>query len=1028
MGGLPKPPQSGCRTKDFHFMKCGLGVRRPYNVAGAPSHLFIRTVQHGPPTSSAVLANSLPSVIARTLDDGSAQVQRFQYNSKGKPTLTVDPLNRTNQFTYAANGIDLIETRHVVGATTELLGAVSYNSQHLPLRATNAAGKVTSFGYNAYGQLTSLTNAKGETVTMSYDGNGFLTNVVGSLPNSKVSFTYDSTNHVRTVTDSQGYTITNSYDNLDRLIRVEYPDGTSEVTVYDKLDATMVKNRRNQWSRTIYDATRQPIVTADALGRLTYFDWCACGSLGSITDPMGRVTSWVRDIQGRVQSKYYPDLTHVDYAYETKSGRLKSITDAKNQTKAFTYNTDNTLRQITYSNAVVATPSVSFTYDTNYVRVLTMTDGIGTTTYSYNPINGSLGAGMLASIDGPLSNDTITYRYDELGRVTNQAINNVGVNVTYDSIGRVTVMTNALGTFTNTYDTNTLMLTSVAYPNGQSMNLSYFGNDHDRRLQTIWNKKGDGTTISKFDYTYDSDGQIQTWQQELGGVSTNIYNFTYDPVDQLLHGSLSNAVTGALIKQFFYQYDTAGNRTAEQIDMASASASFNNLNQMTSRTNGGAIQFKGSLNEGGTVNVAGKAAIMLTSNRFVGYGVATNGTNPVVLSATDYSSNTTNKTYQIVVTNNTVTKTLSYDLNGNLTNEVSATQTNTYEWDAADRMVARTSATNRSEFTYDGMSRCVRIVEKTNGVVASDKRFVWCGMRRCEERDSTGGTVTKRFFGAGEQISGANYYFTVDHLGSIREMSDTSGVVRARYDYDPYGRRTKPAGDLEADFGSTGHYLHQASGLYFAPLRSYDPDSARWLSRDPIQEGGGINLYAYVGNNPVNKVDPDGRLAWVPFLIAAFVWGAVMAEETANAPAPGDPTYGPLTVGDRVLAGTVNMVCGGALRGAGVLTSKAAGALKGCPTTPPEMVGGGKGIVYDGEVVAHAPLEAVTSHEQLAIRSGTLLQPPKAGTPGLLIEGAEAFTYVANGSKVLVTGSMNFNMTVSVNTVEVVTFYVNGRK
>ncbi len=802
--------------------------------------------------------NSLPSVIARALDDGSTQVQRFQYNSKGKPTLTVDPLNRTNQFTYAANGIDLIETRHVVGATTELLAAVSYNSQHLPLRATNAAGKVTAFGYNAYGQLTSLTNAKGETVTMSYDANGFLTNVVGSLPNSKVSFTYDSTNHVRTVTDSQGYTITNSYDNLDRLIRVEYPDGTSELTIYDKLDATMVKNRRNQWSRTIYDATRQPIVTADALGRLTYFDWCACGSLGSITDPMGRVTSWVRDIQGRVQSKYYPDLTHVDYAYETKSGRLKSITDARNQTKAFTYNTDNTLRQITYSNAVVATPSVSFTYDTNYVRVLTMTDGIGTTTYSYNPINGSLGAGMLASIDGPLSNDTITYRYDELGRVTNQAINNVGVNVTYDSIGRVTVMTNALGTFTNTYDTNTLMLTSVAYPNGQSMNLSYFGNDHDRRLQTIWNKKGNGTTISKFDYTYDSDGQIQTWQQELGGVSTNVYNFTYDPVDQLLHGSLSNAVTGALIKQFFYQYDAAGNRTAEQIDMASASASFNNLNQMTSRTNGGAIQFKGSLNEGGTVNVAGKAAIMLTSNRFVGYGVATNGTNSVVLSATDYSNNTTNKTYQIVVTNNAVAKTLGYDLNGNLTNEVSATQTNTYEWDAADRMVARTSGTNRSEFTYDGMSRCVRIVEKTNGVVDSDKRFVWCSLQRCEERDSSGATVTKRFFGRGEQINGGNYYFSVDHLRSVREMSDSSGVVRAKYEYDPYGRRTKLTGDLEADFDFTGYYVHLPTGLCLAPLRSYDPDLARWLSQDPIKEIGGLNLYGYVRNNPINLVDPAG--------------------------------------------------------------------------------------------------------------------------------------------------------------------------
>jgi RHS repeat-associated protein len=127
-----------------------------------------------------------------------------------------------------------------------------------------------------------------------------------------------------------------------------------------------------------------------------------------------------------------------------------------------------------------------------------------------------------------------------------------------------------------------------------------------------------------------------------------------------------------------------------------------------------------------------------------------------------------------------------------------------------------------------------------------------------EERDASG-NVTKRFFGnAGEQIAGTNYYYTTDHLGSVREMTDSSGAIRARYDYDPYGRITKVSGDLESDFGYAGYYRHQASGLNATLYRFYDPEIGRWLSRDPLGEEGGLNLYAYVENDPVNWIDPLG--------------------------------------------------------------------------------------------------------------------------------------------------------------------------
>jgi RHS repeat-associated protein len=218
----------------------------------------------------------------------------------------------------------------------------------------------------------------------------------------------------------------------------------------------------------------------------------------------------------------------------------------------------------------------------------------------------------------------------------------------------------------------------------------------------------------------------------------------------------------------------------------------------------------------------------------------------------------------------TATISPTYDANGNLTSNGNG---QTYTWDAENRLVTVTySGGAASNFNYDALGQRVSIIEKnSSGTVTGTKQFIWADGRMQEQRDSTGTTVTAQFYSQGEQIGGNKYFYTADHLGSIREITNSTGSIIARYDYDPFGRSTLVSGTNLSDFQYAGMYMHQPSGLNLTLFRAYDPNTGRWLSRDPLAEAAGINLYQYVGNEPVNGIDPDGRYFWL--LILGFAAG-----------------------------------------------------------------------------------------------------------------------------------------------------------
>lgn len=141
--------------------------------------------------------------------------------------------------------------------------------------------------------------------------------------------------------------------------------------------------------------------------------------------------------------------------------------------------------------------------------------------------------------------------------------------------------------------------------------------------------------------------------------------------------------------------------------------------------------------------------------------------------------------------------------------------------------------------------------------MSNNKNFVWTEYKIEEARNATGGLLAQ-YFSGGQTIGGTNYFETKDHLGSIREMTDSSGNIQAEYSYDSYGRVTKVQGGLASDFQYAGYYYHSPSGLNFPMHRAYSPTLGRWINRDPIEEDGGINLYDFVNNNPINYTDMFG--------------------------------------------------------------------------------------------------------------------------------------------------------------------------
>ncbi len=687
---------------------------------------------------------------------------------------------------------------------------------------TDSKGNTTSFSYNNMGNKTSVTDAKGNTTILNYAGNNVdLTGISNGL--GTVSFGYDGFHNVTSLTDRLGKKTSYTYNSFGQVTSKTNPLGN--VTTYTYYGPT--------------GAAKYKLHTIERGGLVLYsYSYDSKGRIQTVTDTTGLILTYLYNDLDQITSITYPDGKQEAYTYSSCCPKMiDSYTDRSGRTTYYTYDATKHLTQVKNPDNTI----IKYVYDADG-NMMALTDANGNVTwFSYDSSDRLVGKsyadgkGEVYVYDGEdlliskknARGITASYSYDPNNKLTGITYSDEttpNVSYTYDTYNRVTSRTDGIGAWNYSYDANSKLLT-VQTPWDSSPSLTYSYDDNGRRANlqqqggdsitygydTIsrLNKITSGTRVFTSAYSTGSPSPIPV---SLTRPNGSVTNYQYDPLQRLTEVSNMNSVP-QVINAADFTYNSPTN-----VDMRDTETITNG--QPMSLTNN------------------------LVNYNYNNVNQLTNSTNPA--------------------------RTYTYDADGNMTSWLTPDgYAATATYDAENRLSTVSYTDSQSvqhscQFFYSGDGLLAK--QFIDGV---ETRFIRDdNFNVVQERDSSN-AVSRSYFwnpkapgGIGGLLElaqgGQHYNYLYDGKGNVSAVIDSNQNVVAAYKYDDFGNLVSKSGTLDQPYQFSTKPYYASLGANYYGYRFYNPIIGKWMTRDPLRERGGLNLYGFVGNSPVNRIDPLG--------------------------------------------------------------------------------------------------------------------------------------------------------------------------